>query len=410
MNSGPVSSSPAPGSASSSTSGPTIGVPERKYIPYRQGAEEQLKLTVGNRAGRAPKAPTTAPVMSSSVALVETLLAPEPGLERASSPRYCSALRERCVSLSDGIVTVTPTKARGGSIITWQHQDGRKKRPGVGSLAISPAPYKKGHRRSPATAAADWGEGKKRWKRSRNPRSKLLLTSGKWKWKENLDHLLEVEVEIEVEADTADAAGTQGTTGTNATIPLLVAQVPQSAPAAAVVPGAVPSPTSGTSLSSWTLSKTGKEEGNKPFLPSKPPLRPLPLAKRNSNARPGQDNNDVNRNNKWEGVPGSDGDSRRWGLGSKPASSGSCWSSTCSTSPSLLPPLPPLSSPASRPGLQLQACISPRAGENVDDPQQPKGSEDGSSGSSSTSIFSSSGTRSNHEKPNNSSKSLSRDQ
>ena len=254
------------------------------------------------------------------------------------------------------------------------------------------------------------GEGKKRWKRSRNPRSKLLLTSGKWKGKENLDHLLEVEVEIEVEADTADAAGTQGTTGTNATIPLLVAQVPQSAPAAAVVPGAVPSPTSGTSLSSWTLSKTGKEEGNKPFLPSKPPLRPLPLAKRNSNARPGQDNNDVNRNNKWEGVPGSDGDSRRWGLGSKPASSGSCWSSTCSTSPSLLPPLPPLSSPASRPGLQLQACISPRAGENVDDPQQPKGSEDGSSGSSSTSIFSSSGTRSNHEKPNNSSKSLSRDQ
>ncbi|KAK3953054.1 hypothetical protein QBC32DRAFT_388840 [Pseudoneurospora amorphoporcata] len=316
MNSGPVSSSsPASGSASTSTSGPTIRVPERKYIPYRQGAEVQLKLTVGNRAGRPPEAPT-APVMSSSVALVETLLAPEPGPERASSPRYYSALRERCVSLSDGTVTVTPRGTTGG-IITWQDQDGRRKQPGIGPLAIS-AP-----------------------------------------WKENLDHLLEVETEIEVEAaaDTADAAGT---TGTHATTPLLVAQVPQSAPAATVVPGAVPQ-------SSWTSawSKTGKE-GNKPFPP------------------------------------------RGLGLGSKPASR--CWSSSCSTWPSLLPHLPPLSSPASRPKLQLQACISPRAGENVDDPQQLKGSEDGSSGSSSSSIFSSSGTRSNHEQPNNSNKSLSRDQ
>lgn len=372
MNSGPVSSSPASGSASTSTSRPTIGVPERKYIPYRQGAEEQLKLTVGNRAGRALKAPT-APVMSSSVALVETLLAPEPGPERASSPRYCSALRERCVSLSDGTVTATPT-----SSVTWQDQDRRKKRTGVGSLAIS-APYKKGHRRSPATAAADWGGGKKKWKRSRNPR-----------WKENLDHLLEVEVEIEVEANTADAAGTC-TAGTNVTTPLLVAQVPQSAPAAAVVPGAVPSPTtgSGTSQSWLTFPKTGKE-GNKPSLPSKPPLHHLLPC--NSNARPGQDNNDVNRN-KWEGVPGSDGDGR--GLGSKPASS--CWSSS-STSPSLLPHLPPLSSPALRPRLQLQACISSRAGENVDDPQHSKGNEDGSSRSRS---ISSSNSLSRHQQSRN---------
>lgn len=409
MNSGPVSSSPASGPASSSSSGPTIGAPERKYIPYRQGAEEQLKLTVGNRAAspRAPipaKAPT-APAMSSSVALVESLLAPEPGPERASSPRYCSALRERCVSLgsSDGTVTVTPTtggSGNGSSTITWQHQDRKKKRPGVGlsltgiSTSTLSTPYKKGHRRSPATAAADWGygDGKRKWKRSRNPRSsRLLLTSGSGKWKENLDHLLEIQVEAQ--ADAADAsAGTAGTAGTNVTTPLLVAQVPQSAPAAAVVPcGVVPSPTRGTS-SSGTLhltpaasTKTGNgkvEEGNKPSLPSKPPLHfRLPLAKRNSNARPGRGhNNDVNRNNKWEEVPGSGSDGRD--LGSKEST---CWSSSCCPTLPSLPAahhLPLHSSPASRPRLQLQkACISPRAGENVDDLQQLKGSENGSRGS-----------------------------
>ncbi|KAK3403304.1 hypothetical protein B0T20DRAFT_486273 [Sordaria brevicollis] len=374
MNSGPVSSSPASGSASSSNPGPTIGVPERKYIPYRQGAEEQLKLTVGNRAGRALKAPTT-PVMSSSKAVVESLLAPEPGPEKASSPRYCSALRERCVSLSNGTVTVTPTTGGSRDIITWQQQQQQDQ--------------------------------------------DRIRKNKRTDWKENLDHLLEV-VEVEADSVTApDAAGTTGTTGTtgtqgtNITTPLLVAQVPQSAPAAAVVPGAVPSPTSGPSQgqslsagASWissTGTKTGKEGRSKPSIPFKPPLhRVLPLAQPNSNARPGRDNNDVNRNNKWEEVPGSNGDGRD--LGSQSAASSCCQfklSGTSTSSPSsslLFPPPPPLSSPASRPRLQLQACISSRAGENVDDPQQPKGSEDGSSGSI--------GSRSkNHEKPNHGSSS-----
>ncbi|KAK3499543.1 uncharacterized protein B0T23DRAFT_434759 [Neurospora hispaniola] len=347
-------------SASNSTSGPTIRVPERKYVPYRQGAEGQLKQTVGNRAGRALKAPT-APVMSSSVALVETLLAPELRPKRASSPRHCSALRERsrCVSLSDGTVTVPSTSsARGSIIITWQDQDRRKKRADVGSLAIS-APYKKGHRRCPATAAADWGYGKKKWKGgSRNPRSKLLLTSGKWR--ENLDHLLENEVEAA--GDNADAAGT---TGTSVTTPLLVAQ--RYLPVSAL----------------WISARTGKEK------PSKPPLHLLPLTKYNSN-------DDVNRN-KWEEVPGFDGDSRDL----QPVPASAYWFST-SSSPSLLAHPSPLSSPASKPRLQLQACISSRAGENVDDPQQPNGNEDESSGSSSSS-------GSNQEKPN-SSNSLSRQQ
>lgn len=99
--------------------------------------------------------------------------------------------------------------------------------------------------------------------------------------------------EVEAAGDNADAAGT---TGTSVTTPLLVAQVPQSAPAAAVVPGAVPSPTSGTSPSLWISARTGKEK------PSKPPLHLLPLTKYNSN-------DDVNRN-KWEEVPGFDRDSR----------------------------------------------------------------------------------------------------
>lgn len=147
---------------------------------------------------------------------------------------------------------------------------------------------------------------------SRNPRSKLLLlTSGKWR--ENLDHLLENEVEAA--GDNADAADT---TGTSVTTPLLVAQVPQSAPAAAVAPGAVPSPTSGTSQSLWISARTGKEK------PSKPPLHLLPLTKYNSN-------DDVNRNNKWEEVPGFDGDSRDL----QPVPASAYWFST-SSSPSLL--------------------------------------------------------------------------
>ncbi|EAA32306.2 hypothetical protein GE21DRAFT_7595 [Neurospora crassa] len=278
--------------------------------------------------------------MSSSVALVETLLAPELRPKRASSPRHCSALRERsrCVSLSDGTVTVPPTSSARGSIIiiitsTWQDQDRRKKRADVGSLPAISAPYKKGHRRCPATAAANWGYGKKKWKGgSRNPRSKLLLTSGKWR--ENLDHLLENEVEAA--GDNADAAGT---TGTSVTTPLLVAQVPQSAPAAAVVPGAVPSPTSGTSQSLWISARTGKEK------PSKPPLHLLPLTKYNSN-------DDVNRNNKWEEVPGFDGDSRDL----QPVPASAYWLST-SSPPSLLAHPSPLSSPASKPRLQLQLSV-----------------------------------------------------
>ncbi|KAK3501325.1 hypothetical protein B0T13DRAFT_525457 [Neurospora crassa] len=302
-----LTSCPASGS-SNSTSGPTIRVPERKYIPYRQGAEGQLKQTVGNRA----------------VALVETLLAPELRPKRTSSPRHCSALRERsrCVSLSDGTVTVPSTSSARGSIIiiTWRDQDRRKKRADVGSLPAISAPYKKGHRRCPATAAANWGYGKKKWKGgSRNP---------------------------------------------SVTTPLLVAQVPQSAPAAAVVPGAVPSPTSGTSQYLWISARTGKER------PSKPPLHLLPLTRYNSN-------DDVNRNNKWEEVPGFDGDSRDL----QPVPASAYWLST-SSPPSLLAHPLPLSSPAPKPRLQLQLS-------------------DGSSGSSSSG--------SNQEKPN-SSNSLSRQQ